>query len=223
MGCGCGKCGGGAAWVAIVAAIAAATGTMLTSKDKDEATGGNNMVQAPHVDPVAHMEDTKVNDRSVLGYTMTSIDGASVDLAQYKGKVVLLVNVASKCGLTKQYAGLEKLYRGRKDAGLVVLGFPANNFGGQEPGTDKEIQTFCTTQYSVTFPMFSKISVKGDDAHPLFVQLAALSEEPTWNFTKYLVDRDGQFVQRFDPQTAPEDPALEAKVEELLSAPVPAK
>ncbi|MCA9292992.1 MAG: glutathione peroxidase [Phycisphaerales bacterium] len=164
-----------------------------------------------------------MNDRYVLDYTMNSIDGESVDLAQYKGKVLLFVNVASKCGNTPQYAGLEKLYRGRKDAGLVVLGFPANNFGGQEPGTDKEIKQFCTEKYSVTFPMFSKISVKGDDAHPLYQQLATLSEAPNWNFTKYLVDRDGQFVQRFDPRTRPDDAELEAKIEALLAVPASAK
>jgi glutathione peroxidase len=156
----------------------------------------------------------------VLGYTVRDIDGNDVDLAKYKGKVVMIVNVASKCGLTKQYEGLQKLYEEKKDAGLVILGFPANNFKEQEPGTDAEIKEFCTGTYGVTFPMMSKISVKGEDAHPLYKQLAAQPEpiggEPSWNFTKYLVDREGNVVAKFDPRTTPDDPALVKKIDELL-------
>jgi glutathione peroxidase len=129
-----------------------------------------------------------------------------------------VVNVASQCGLTKQYAGLESLYAGKQDEGLVVLGFPANDFMGQEPGTNEEIATFCSTEYGVTFPMFQKIAVTGDGAHPLFRSLTAQSEAPTWNFTKYLLDREGNLVQRFDPRTTPDDPALRAEIDRLLSA-----
>lgn len=153
----------------------------------------------------------------VLGYTMKDIDGHDQDLAQYKGKVVLMVNVASECGFTKQYEGLQKLYAEKKDKGLVILGFPANNFGGQEPGKDADIKQFCTSTYSVTFPMFSKISVRGKDAHPLYKQLAANAGEPTWNFNKYLVDKDGNVVQRYAERIKPDDAAMVGKIEELLA------
>ena len=156
----------------------------------------------------------------VLGYTVRDIDGNEVDLARYKGKVVMIVNVASRCGLTKQYEGLQKLYDEKKDAGLVIVGFPANNFREQEPGTEKEIKEFCTGTYGVTFPMMSKVSVKGEDAHPLYRQLAAqpapIGGEPQWNFTKFLVDREGNVAARFEPKTTPEDSGLRRKVDELL-------
>jgi glutathione peroxidase len=159
-----------------------------------------------------------------LNIAVKSIDGSDVNLASYAGKVVVIVNVASKCGFTKQYAGLEELYKSRKDAGLVVLGFPANNFGNQEPGTDAEIAKFCSTTFGVTFPMFSKVSVKGSDQHPLFVRLAKdAGGEPEWNFTKYLIDRSGKIVGRFGPRTAPDDKAFLARIDELLASPaVPA-
>lgn len=156
----------------------------------------------------------------VLGYTVKDIDGNDVDLAKYKGKVVMIVNVASKCGLTKQYEGLQKLYEEKQGDGLVILGFPANNFKGQEPGTEEEIKEFCTGTYGVTFPMMSKVSVKGEDAHPLYKQLSAqpapIGGEPQWNFTKFLVDREGNVVARFEPKTTPEDAGLRKKVDELL-------
>ena len=152
-----------------------------------------------------------------LGLTMNRIDGTPEPLEEYKGKVVLVVNVASRCGLTPQYEALERLYREKKDAGLVVLGFPANNFGGQEPGTNEEIVAFCTGRYDVTFPMFEKISVRGDDQHALYRTLSTVGGEPSWNFTKYLVDRDGRVVERFDPRTTPDDPALVAEVDRLLA------
>lgn len=163
---------------------------------------------------------TPGNDAAyVLGYTMNRIDGASESLDAYKGKVVLMVNVASQCGYTKQYTGLEKLYREKMDSGFVVLGFPANNFRGQEPGTNEEIAKFCSSKYNVTFPMFEKISVTGADAHPLYKQLAgAAGGEPQWNFTKYLVGRDGKVVAKFDSNVKPDDAALTAKIDELLSA-----
>ncbi len=163
--------------------------------------------------------ETPVNiETSVLDRTMTLIDGSSQDLSAYRGKVVLVVNVASECGLTPQYGGLQTLYESKQEDGLVILGFPANNFGGQEPGSDSDITEFCTTNYGITFPMFSKISVKGDDQDALFAELSAQTEEPSWNFTKYLIDREGHLVARFDPRTKPEDEKLVSRIDELLNA-----
>jgi glutathione peroxidase len=159
-----------------------------------------------------------------LSFVMTDIDGKEFDLASLRGKPVLIVNTASKCGLTKQYAGLEKLYRQYQVQGLVIVGVPANNFGGQEPGSDEEIKTFCSTKYDVTFPMLSKVSVKGDDKHPLY---KFLTEEPTagdfageigWNFTKFLIDRNGQLMARFDSKTPPDDAQVTAAVEKAIAA-----
>ncbi len=156
----------------------------------------------------------------VLGFKMKRIDGTEEDLSAYKGKVVLMVNVASKCGFTPQYEGLEKLYESRKDSGLVILGFPADNFGHQEPGSNTEIAEFCKSKYSVTFPMFEKISVKGDDQHPLYKALtgqpAPIGGEPKWNFTKFLVDKEGNVVARFEPKVKPDDEAMTKKIDELL-------
>jgi glutathione peroxidase len=148
-----------------------------------------------------------------------TITGDSTDLDQFKGKVVLIVNTASKCGFTPQYEGLEKLYEAKKDKGFVVIGFPANNFKNQEPGTNEEIQKFCQTKYHVTFPMMAKISVKGDDIHPLYRYLTEDSPFPgeiTWNFNKFLLDRDGKVVARYDSKITPEDAKLIAKIDELL-------
>jgi glutathione peroxidase-family protein len=144
----------------------------------------------------------------------------TTNLAAYSGKVILVVNVASKCGFTPQYAGLEKLYETYKDRGLVILGFPANNFLWQEPGSDREIMTFCTTKYGVTFPMMSKISVKGKNQHPLYSYLTKDSPQPgaiSWNFNKFLLDRQGNVVARYGSKTTPADAELVAKIEELLS------
>ena len=157
----------------------------------------------------------------ILDHEMKRIDGTPEGLATYKGKVVLIVNVASKCGMTPQYKGLEALYRDRKDDGLVILGFPANDFMGQEPGTNEDIAAFCETKYDVTFPMFEKISVKGDAAAPLYQQLSEATEPPSWNFTKYLVDREGKLVMRFGPRTKPDAPELVAEIDTLLAAGAP--
>jgi glutathione peroxidase len=153
---------------------------------------------------------------------MKSIDGKDVKLSDYKGKVVLLVNVASKCGLTPQYADLEAAYGKYKDKGLVVLGFPANEFGGQEPGTDAEIKEFCTGKYNVSFPMFSKVVVKGDAICPLYKFLTddksdpGFSGEIKWNFTKFLVSREGKVVKRIEPKSKiTEDDAVKAIEAEL--------
>jgi glutathione peroxidase len=144
------------------------------------------------------------------------IDGSKVSLGDYAGRVLLVVNVASKCGLTPQYDGLEALYAKYKDSGLTVVGFPANNFAGQEPGTNEEIQDFCRSTYGVDFPMFAKISVKGEDRHPLYDALAG-DEDISWNFEKFLVGRDGKVAARFSPKTVPEDPAVVAAIEAELA------
>ncbi len=159
-----------------------------------------------------------MDPKYALGFTMNRIEGEAEALDAYRGKVVMVVNVASACGLTPQYQGLQALYADKADEGLVVLGFPANNFGGQEPGSNKDIQEFCTGEYHVTFPMFEKISVTGEDQHPLYQRLSQEGGPPTWNFTKYLVDRQGRVVARFDPRTRVDDPAVLARVEELLGA-----
>ena len=154
-------------------------------------------------------------------FTLPSIDGESIPLSTYKGKVILVVNVASRCGYTPQYSALESLYEKYKDQGFVILGFPANNFGAQEPGTNAEIKTFCSTKYNVTFPMFSKISVKGADKAPLYQFLTekanpAVAGEIKWNFTKFLVDRKGHIVARFESAVTPDSPEVVAEVEKLL-------
>jgi len=160
-------------------------------------------------------------DGSVYDFTMETIDGRAQPLSVYKGQVLLIVNTASKCGFTKQYAGLEPLYEKYKDRGLVVLGFPANNFMGQEPGTNEEIQQFCTLKYNVTFPMFRKISVKGGDIHPLYAWLTAHPNgaSVSWNFNKFLIGRDGNLLAHFGSRTAPESEELTAAIEEALNRP----
>lgn len=158
-------------------------------------------------------------EQSVHDFTMKTIDGKEQPLSAYKGKTLLIVNVASKCGFTPQYKDLEALYQKYKDRGLVILGFPANNFGWQEPGTDAEIQQFCSTTYGVSFPMFSKISVKGKDIHPLYKHLTEFSGQPgdiSWNFNKFLIGPDGQIVARWGSKTAPDSKELTAKLEEAL-------
>ncbi len=158
---------------------------------------------------------------SVYDFTMETIDGRAQPLSVYKGQVLLIVNTASKCGFTKQYAGLEPLYEKYKDRGLVVLGFPANNFMGQEPGTNEEIQQFCTLKYNVTFPMFGKISVKGGDIHPLYAWLTAHPNGApvSWNFNKFLIGRDGNVIAHFGSRTAPESEELTAAIETALTRP----
>jgi glutathione peroxidase len=157
----------------------------------------------------------------IYTFTLNSIDGKPAPLADYKGKVVLVVNVASQCGYTPQYSALEATYEKYKDQGFVILGFPANNFGAQEPGTNEEIKTFCTRKYSVTFPMYAKISVKGSDQAPLYAYLtkdtpAGINGEIKWNFTKFLVDRNGNVIQRFEPAVTPDSKEVIAAIEKQL-------
>ncbi len=160
---------------------------------------------------------------SVYDFTLPSIDGKPAPIAQYKGKVLLLVNVASKCGYTPQYEGLEALYEKYKDRGLVVMGFPANNFGGQEPGTNEEIKTFCSRTYHVSFPMYSKISVKDEDKAPLYGFLTDKAASPAtggeikWNFTKFLVDRNGKTIARFESNVAPGSADFTKAIEDALA------
>ncbi len=151
------------------------------------------------------------------------IDGTTTNLAAYKGQVLLIVNVASRCGFTKQYAGLQKLYETYRERGLVVLGFPANDFLGQEPGTNEEIAQFCSTKFHVTFPLFAKITVAGRDLHPLYKFLTDKATDPefggkiTWNFNKFLIGRDGRIMARFGSMTAPEHKDLAAAIEKALA------
>jgi glutathione peroxidase len=158
---------------------------------------------------------------SLYEFTLPSIDGKPMPLSSFKGKVILMVNVASRCGHTPQYSALEAIYEKYKDRGLVVLGFPANNFGAQEPGTNEEIKTFCSTKYQVTFPLYAKVSVKGEDTTPLYQYITqdanpAVAGEIKWNFTKFLVDRNGKVVQRFEPAVKPDSPEVVAAIEKLL-------
>lgn len=176
---------------------------------------------------------------TLLDIPVTLADGRKTTLSEFSGKVMLVVNVASRCGLTKQYEGLEKLYEDRRDDGLVILGFPANNFAEQEPGTDEEIVAFCSSTYDVQFPIFSKISVVGADKHPLYKALTEGAPETAddgpfrerlkgydiepnppgevlWNFEKFLIGRDGRIAGRFSPDTAPEAPALTAAIDTEL-------
>lgn len=179
---------------------------------------------------------------AIQNIPLTRLDGAKDSLAQHKGKVLLVVNVASKCGLTPQYEGLEKLFEAKRAQGLEVLGFPANNFGAQEPGSDAEISDLCSTNYGVTFPMYSKISVVGADKHPLYAELTkaqptatnegAMRErlagygmtpnpvpEVLWNFEKFVVSKKGDVVARFSPDTTPDDPKLVAVLDAELAKP----
>jgi glutathione peroxidase len=153
---------------------------------------------------------------SLYDITLNTLDGKPQSLAAYKGKVVLAVNVASECGFTPQYAGLQKLYAEQKDRGLVVLGFPCNQFGGQEPGSAAQIASFCQKNYAVTFPLFEKLEVRGTGKAPLYQFLTARHGEPAWNFHKYLVGRDGQVIQAFSSKVAPDSSELKAAIEAAL-------
>ena len=159
---------------------------------------------------------------SVYDFTMNSLEGKPMPLADFKGKVMLLVNVASRCAYTPQYDGLEALFEKYKAQGLVVIGFPANNFGGQEPGTNAEIKDFCERTYHVKFPMYSKTSVKGADTAPLYQFLTSSAASPPtsgeiqWNFTKFLVDRSGRVIQRFEPDVEPQSREVIAAIEKAL-------
>lgn len=153
---------------------------------------------------------------SVHEFTMNNISGQPTPLKSFAGKAVLFVNVASRCGYTPQYKGLEALYRKYKDQGLVVVGVPANNFGSQEPGTDEEIATFCKRNYDVTFPMMSKVDVKGPNMTPLYGYLTKTGGDVKWNFTKFLVGKDGKVIERFESGVSPDDAKLIAAIEKAI-------
>jgi len=163
------------------------------------------------------------SEKTVYDFTLNSIDGQATPLSTFKGKVVLLVNVASRCGYTPQYAALEAVYEKYKDRGFVIIGIPANNFGGQEPGTNEEIKTFCTAKYHVSFPMMAKVSVKGSDITPLYLFLTDKGANPEtggeigWNFTKFLVGRDGKVLARFDSAVTPDSAEVTSAIEKALA------
>jgi glutathione peroxidase len=167
------------------------------------------------------MADASFAASTIYNFSLPSIEGKPMPLSDFKGKVILMVNVASQCGYTPQYTALESLYEKYKDQGFVIVGFPANNFGAQEPGTNEEIKTFCSRKYSVKFPLYSKISVKGADQAPLYQYLtqqkdSSIGGEIKWNFTKFLVDREGHVVQRFEPAVTPDSKEVVDAVEKLL-------
>jgi glutathione peroxidase len=153
---------------------------------------------------------------SLWDLTVNTLSGKPQPLALYRGKVALVVNTASECGFTPQYAGLEKLYENYRDQGLVVLGFPSNDFGAQEPGTAEQIQSFCQKNYGVTFPLFEKVSTKGGGKSPVYELLTAKHGEPRWNFHKYLVGKDGQVKKAFPSSVAPESPELRGAIDAAL-------
>ena len=166
-----------------------------------------------------HMQNSTSEPRTIHAFKVEALDGSEIDFAQFKGKKILVVNTASKCGFTPQYAGLHSLYDKYKDK-LVIIGFPANNFGGQEPGSNEEIKAFCTKEYAVTFPMAAKVSVKGSDIAPIYQFLLAESknkqfepEEVTWNFQKYLLNEKGELIAVFKPRTSPTSPEVIAAIE----------
>ena len=191
---------------------------VVTAKPADRKA---DVIKEPTAAPAKAEKDHPV---SPLDFKLKSIDGKDFDLSQFKGKAVLLVNVASKCGLTPQYEALESVYEKYQDKGFVIVGFPANNFGGQEPGTEAEIKQFCSSKYNVKFPMTSKISVKGDDQHPLYKFLTSkdtagdFAGDIEWNFAKFLVDRNGNVIARFSSKTKPEDPQVGETIEKALAA-----
>ena len=196
----------------LAAALAAAVGISALAKPGDIK------------DTVKEPTKMAATSGGALDHTVKTIDGQDKKLSDYRGKVVLLVNVASKCGLTPQYKALEAVHQKYKDRGLVVIGIPANNFNGQEPGTNEEIKQFCTTKYNVTFPMMSKVSVKGDDKHPLYKFLTEgkagedFAGDVEWNFAKFLVDRNGNVMARFGSRTGPDSPQVGEAIEKALAA-----
>ncbi len=212
-GCSYGKYG------AVLLAVAGSVAAFGLINDPDKKAD-----PAPKVTPAndaAEPEEAKT-PTSLFDFSMKTIDGETRDLSAYKGKVILVVNTASACGLTPQYEGLQKLYTDNKDKGLVVLAFPSNDFGNQEPGSASEIKSFCESKYNVTFPIFDKIVVSGATPHPLYKWLATQKAggpmTPKWNFSKYLVDHTGQVVAGYSSRTAPDDKALNEKIATQLEA-----
>jgi glutathione peroxidase len=214
------------ATLAAISVLAAACGG---SQDEAATAGTTPAAGAPAAAPAAGATadqgaapaaTAKGDDvTSLYQFTARTIEGVDQPLSTYQGKVALVVNTASQCGFTPQYAGLEALWKKYKDKGVVVLGFPSNDFGQQEPGSDKEVLSFCQMRYGVTFPLFSKSVVKGSDASPIFRFLASGHGEPQWNFHKYLVDKKGVVVAAFPSKVTPDDPTLTAAIDKALAAP----
>jgi glutathione peroxidase len=204
---------------ALALSVAAAGGIAFTARAAAPATQPSTR---PATQPGTHDQERK-NVSPALNYHMKSLGGKDVDLSKYQGKVVMMVNVASKCGNTPQYKPLEALHEKYGDKGLAILGFPANNFGSQEPGTDEQIGQFCQANYGVKFDMFSKISVKGDDKAPLYRYLTEQQPDEkmrgdiTWNFEKFIIGRNGQVVARFSPKTQPDAPEVVQTIERELA------
>lgn len=203
------------------------------SKLKAKRTSGRALLFASIVlfVPVIGFADnpvaTSAPRQSIYDFTVKNIDGQDVSLSKYKGDVLLVINTASQCGLTPQYEGIEALFKKYKDQGLRVLAFPANDFMSQEPGTNEEIKQFCASKYQVTFDLFAKISVAGDDQAPLYKFLTNhpnkdVAGKVEWNFQKYLVGRDGTVIARFNPRTKPDDSALVQQIEQALATSKPA-
>ena len=209
-------------------AVVAGCGSSSSDDDRAPAAARDTGVQAAAAPGADHADrdraaaeaeadaKPKAGGDGVLRGTYTRLNGVRTDLAGYRGDVVLVVNTATECGFTPQFEGLEALYRERRSEGLVVLGFPANDFAGQEPRSDKEIAQFCKANYGVTFPMFAKTTVVGGKANPLFRSLTRSAGAPEWNFNKYLVDRSGKVVARFGAGTEPDGPELKQRLDALL-------
>lgn len=188
-----------------VASVALLSAIVMVVLYRDTMAGG---VKTPEMESLGTLWELKSH----------SLEGEAIGMERFQGQVALVVNVASKCGLTPQYKGLEALYQKQKDQGFVILGFPSNDFMGQEPGSPQDIRTFCSTTYGVTFPLFEKVTVKGGTMCEIYRFLTAGGlEEPTWNFTKYLVGKDGKVIARFAPKTAPDDPELLAAIAKALA------
>ena len=213
--------------VLLAGTVAAQDAKEQPKKDKQTKESKEATPAKPDAATTAKPSVTAETASSPLEFTMKDIDGKDVPLSKYKGKVVLIVNVASKCGLTPQYEQLQQLHEKYKDKGLAILAFPANNFGAQEPGTNTEIKEFCQTKYKVGFDLFSKVSVKGDDTCELYKYLTTRSQDTRqrgdieWNFAKFLVDREGNLINRFKPKVKPDDAELTKAVEDALAAKKP--
>ncbi|MFI4862038.1 MAG: glutathione peroxidase [Phycisphaerales bacterium JB063] len=209
----------------VLTTLAGCNESVVSEAEEDTAIASEHDGSATN--ETADAQDTQDTDDmptpAVLDFELTSLTGQPVDLAKYQGQVVLIVNTASECGLTPQYEQLQQLHETYADQGLAILGFPANNFNGQEPGSDEEIAAFCEENFGVGFDMFAKLSVKGDDQHPLYHYLTSAETNPdyagdiTWNFEKFLISREGEVVARFAPRTRPDDPEVVAAIEAELA------
>ncbi len=223
-----GHFGGGAAAIEKLSDSVAVSESIATSPGARRLTARKLNLIIPRMKTFAllvslfAMTTLATSAQSLYDIKLKDIDGKDTTLAAYKGKAVLIVNVASRCGYTKQYTGLESIYKKYQDQGFVVLGFPCNQFGGQEPGTNEEIKEFCSSKYSVTFPLFDKLEVNGANRHPLYVALAGKDSpfpgDIKWNFNKFLIGKDGKILKRYESRVAPESEELAKDIEAALAA-----